>query len=71
MPEKAFAERIAVLESQQEQFMKTQTLILEKVEGIEKQITKYHGFLGGVAFLLTGVGIAYNFFKDWISVHLR
>ena len=64
-------ERVAVLEAKQEEFIKTQTLILDKVSGIESQITRYHGFLGGIAFLLTGVGICWNMFGDWIKSHLR
>lgn len=64
-------ERVAVLESQHKQFLDTQTIILTKVEGIEKQITKYHGFLGGIAFLISGIGVAWSMFGDAIKSHFK
>jgi len=64
-------ERVAVLESQHKQFMDTQTIILQKVEGIEKQITRYHGFLGGIAFLISGIGVAWGMFGDAIRSHFK
>ena len=62
-------ERLAVLESRIERVELSQTAIMEKLEKIDKQLTKYHGFLGGVAFLMTGVGICWQLFGDWLKAH--
>lgn len=62
-------ERLAVLESRIERVEQSQNAIMEKLEKIDRQITRYHGFLGGVAFLITGVGVCWNLLGDWIKAH--
>lgn len=43
--------RVAVLEAQMERVQSKEDAILVKLEHIEKEMTRYKGFLGGVAFL--------------------
>ena len=62
-------ERLAVLESRIERVEQSQNAIMEKLEKIDRQITRYHGFLGGVAFLITGIGVFWNLLGDWIKAH--
>ena len=49
----------------------SQFAIMEKLEKIDKQLTRYHGFLGGVAFLVTGIGVGWNLLGDWIKSQLQ
>jgi hypothetical protein len=64
-------ERLAVLESRIERVEQSQSAIMEKLEKIDHQLTKYHGFLGGVAFLVTGIGVGWNLLGDWIKAHFQ
>lgn len=48
---------------------RSQVEIMEKLNSIHTQITRNHGFLGGVAFLITGVGVFWNLLGDWIKAH--
>ncbi len=64
-------ERLAVLESRIERVEKSQFAIMEKLEKIDKQLTSYHGFLGGVVFLVTGIGVGWNLLGTWIKSQLQ
>ena len=64
-------ERLAVLESRIERVEQLQFAIMEKLEKIDKQLTRYHGFLGGVAFLVTGIGVGWNLLGAWIKSQLQ
>jgi hypothetical protein len=33
-------------------------------------MTRYKGFLGGVAFLASGIAVFLTIFKDWLAKHL-
>ena len=63
-------ERIAVLESEVKTLKDEQDKILEGVNSIHSELLRYKGFLGGVAFIASGVGIFLSLFKDWIIKHL-
>ena len=64
-------ERLAVLESRIERVEQLQNAIMEKLEKIDKQLTRYHGFLGGVVFLATGIGVGWNLLGAWIKSQLQ
>jgi hypothetical protein len=64
-------ERIAVLEAEVEALKKDQQDILGCLHEIKDEITRYKGFLGGVAFLLSSLTVAVGMFKDWILDHLK
>lgn len=51
-------ERLAVLETRMDQFDQNQKRILETQEEILKRITRYQGFIGGVMFVFSCLGIA-------------
>lgn len=64
-------ERIAVLEAKVEQLNAEQEKVLAKLDEIYSEMTKYRGFLGGIAFIASGIGIFLTLFKDWIIKHLN
>ena len=64
-------ERLAVLESRIEHVERSQSAIMEKLDKIDNQLTRYHGFLGGVAFLVTGIGVGWNLLGAWIKSQLQ
>jgi hypothetical protein len=62
-------ERIAVLESEVRGLKEDQQEILTCMHSIKDEMTRYKGFLGGIAFLASGVGIFLTLFKDWLLKH--
>ena len=63
-------ERIAVLEAEVKSLKEEQDKILVCVQNIHSEMIRYKGFLGGVAFIASGIGIFLTLFKDWIAKHL-
>lgn len=63
-------ERIAVLEAEVRSLKDEQDKILSCVQNIHAEMVRYKGFLGGVAFIASGIGIFLTIFKDWIFKHL-
>ena len=63
-------ERIAVLEAEVNALKKDQDEILKIMHEIKEEMTRYKGFLGGIAFLVSGLGVFLTLFKDWLSKHL-
>lgn len=63
-------ERIAVLEAEVKSLKEDQNEILVCMHSIKDEMTRYKGFLGGVAFIASGIGIFLTLFKDWIIKHL-
>lgn len=64
-------ERIAVLEAEVEALKANHKEILNCIHGVRDEMTRYKGFLGGVAFLASGVGVFLSLFKDWMIDHLK
>ena len=64
-------ERLAVLESRIERVERSQNAIMEKLEKIDNQLTRYHGSLGGVAFLIAGIAVGWNLLGNWIKSQLQ
>ena len=62
-------ERIVVLETEVKELKADQQEILACMHAIKDEMTRYKGFLGGIAFLASGVGIFLTVFKDWILKH--
>lgn len=63
-------ERIAVLEAEVKELKRDQQEILTCMHSIKDEMTRYKGFLGGVAFIASGIGIFLTLFKEWIIKHL-
>jgi ABC-type uncharacterized transport system fused permease/ATPase subunit len=63
-------ERIAVLESEVRELKKEQDKVLECVQNIHSEMIRYKGFLGGIAFIASGVLIVITLAKDWIIKNL-
>lgn len=65
-----YVERIAVLEAEVRSLKEEQDKILDCVQNIHSELVRYKGFLGGVAFIASGVGIFLTLFKDWLIKHI-
>lgn len=64
-------ERIAVLEAEVSALKEEQDKILNVVQEIHAEMVRYKGFLGGIAFLASGIGIFLTVFKEWVVSHLK
>lgn len=63
-------ERIAVLETKVNDLQDNHDEMLKLMHDIKDEMTRYKGFLGGVAFIASGIGIFLTLFKDWLLKHL-
>lgn len=63
-------ERIAVLEAKVETLTNDNKEILQCMHEIRDEMTRYKGFLGGVAFIASGVGVFLTLFKEWLLKHI-
>lgn len=62
-------ERIIIVETKVEDLEENHKELLKLMHEIKDEMTRYKGFLGGIAFLASGVGIFLTLFKDWIWKH--
>jgi hypothetical protein len=63
-------ERFIVIENKVEELEKNHKELLKLMHEVKDEMTRYKGFLGGVAFIASGIGIFLTLFKDWILKHL-
>ena len=63
-------ERIAILETKVNSLQDNHDEMLKLMHDIKDEMTKYKGFLGGIAFIASGIGIFLTLFKDWLLKHL-
>ena len=63
-------ERLAVIETKVEDLEENHKELLKLMHEVKDEMTRYKGFLGGVAFIASGIGIFLTLFKDWIIKHL-
>lgn len=63
-------ERTAVLETKVASLEDNHQEMLKIMHEIKDEMTRYKGFLGGVAFLVSCLGVAMTVFKEWIFKHL-
>lgn len=64
-------ERLAVVETEIETLKDNHKEMLKIMHEIKDEMTRYKGFLGGIAFLVSCLGVALTVFKDWIFKHLN
>lgn len=62
-------ERIAVLEAEVRAMKANQEDILQCMQGIRDELTRYKGFIGGIAFMVSALGVALTIFREWIIKH--
>lgn len=62
-------ERLAVVESEIKGLKESQEQIQKTMAAILSEMTRYKGFMGGVAFLLSGVVVFWTMFGDYIKSH--
>lgn len=63
-------ERLAVIETKVEDLEQNHKELLKLMHEVKDEMTRYKGFLGGVAFIASGIGIFLTLFKDWLIKHL-
>jgi hypothetical protein len=63
-------ERIAILETKVNSLQDNHDEMLKLMHDIKDEMTRYKGFLGGIAFIASGIGIFLTLFKDWLLKHL-
>jgi len=63
-------ERIAILETKVNNLQDNHDEMLKLMHDIKDEMTRYKGFLGGIAFIASGIGIFLTLFKDWLVKHL-
>ena len=63
-------ERLAIIETKVEDLEDNHKELLKLMHEVKDEMTRYKGFLGGVAFIASGIGIFLTLFKDWIIKHL-
>jgi hypothetical protein len=64
-------ERIAVLEAEVSALKEDQRDILKCLHEIKDEMTRYKGFLGGIAFLVSGLTVCITLFRDWFMDHWK
>jgi uncharacterized membrane protein YjjP (DUF1212 family) len=63
-------ERLAIVETKVENLEDQHKELLKLLHEIKDEMTRYKGFLGGIAFLVSCLAVAVSIFKDWILKHL-
>lgn len=63
-------ERLAVAEAEIEALKSGQREMLQCLHELRDEMTRYKGFIGGVAFLTSCLAVAAGIFRDWISKHI-
>jgi hypothetical protein len=63
-------ERIAIIETKVETLEENHKEMLRLMHEIKDEMTRYKGFLGGIAFLASGMVIFITLAKEWIIKHL-
>jgi hypothetical protein len=63
-------ERIAIVETKVDTLEDNHKELLRLMHEIKDEMTRYKGFLGGVAFLVSCLVIAVSIFKEWILKHI-
>ena len=64
-----YFERLIIIETKVEDLEDNHKELLRLMHEIKDEMMRYKGFLGGIAFLASGVGIFLTLFKDWIFKH--
>jgi hypothetical protein len=63
-------ERIAVVETKVSSLEDNHAEMLKIMHEIRDEMTRYKGFLGGIAFLVSCLVVAVSMFKEWIIKHI-
>ena len=63
-------ERLAIVETKVDSLEDNHKELLKLMHEIKDEMTRYKGFLGGIAFLVSCLVVAVSLFKDWILKHL-
>jgi hypothetical protein len=64
-------ERIAVLEQRLQTLEDGHEKIMDKLEHIDMNMTKYKGFLGGIAFIASALWAFVQISKEWLVNHIK
>lgn len=61
--------KIAKLEVKVDLLQQQSEELLDRIDDIQRDLTKYRGFLGGIAFVFSGIGLIIAFGKDFLIHH--
>ena len=64
-------ERTLILEHDVNELKSNQEKIIEMLQGVKDEMTKYKGFLGGIAFITSGLLVFVTLLKDWFFNHWK
>lgn len=64
-------ERLVVVETEIDTLKDNHKEMLKIMHEIKDEMTRYKGFLGGIAFLVSCLGVAFGIFKEWIYKHMN
>lgn len=59
-------ERLAILETEVKQIKETDDKILERLEQMQSEMTRFKGFAGGVLFVASAIGAFLGVLKGWL-----
>ena len=67
----SLAERVAVLESRDVEQDRKLDAILSNQKLMMDSYQRFHGAFGIVAFMVTGVGVAWSIMGEWLKSHWK
>ena len=62
-------ERLAVVETELKQVKETNDRILERLEEMQSDLTRFKGFAGGMLFVASAIGAFLGVLKGWVLGH--
>ena len=68
---RGMGERVAVLESTITDIKRDQEIILNAVEGIRSDMSRYKGMLGGIVLVISGLAACFEIFGGYIRDHWK
>ena len=63
-------ERLAVAESKIDTLEANHAEMLKCLHEIKDEMIRYKGFIGGVAFLVSCIGVLAGIFREWVTKHI-
>jgi hypothetical protein len=64
-------ERIAVLEANMQSLMNGQKIIMERLDELSNDMTKYRGFVSGVFWVMGGIGVLFASVWHFLKEHIK
>ena len=65
------SDRVVTLEVRVEQLQADLQEILSELRSVNSQLTKYKGFIGGIAFVVSCLPVLWTFTKGYFTAHWK